>query len=877
MNKLTWPRQSRVLLLALLAAGLLLLLFWKKTPGPLRAVPSQTALVLQLDGLTNAGQLVAAMPDSAWRDVMQNTLLRACWQDAGAAGRLFRHHEPTHAAFAGRTLVAALTFNPADSLHPLFALDLGTKIDLEAVLKNNPVTQKYFPSLFHGHVLYTVHLSKRDRLVVTRLGRLLLFSRFSYLVEDAIAQLERGDSWWADQGWQRQLDPAAPLKIYLRPAALTGPAAGRLAEDWRALPGLLQRNAACVGFSWDGDTLIGAARAEGFWGKMAQWGEAPVKNIYTVLPDNVAALATAGFERRHVFFEAFTSANTDDFQKYILPWVGNEAAFALTEPFSNTLTEEQFIVLAVRDSAVARARLEAYGQQRGLLRRYDYQTFEINHFLNQSILAPLAGDDNAAFRNPACATIGQYVVFAGSNAALELWIDKYIVNETLSNTPDFLAQQQKAGASGAVSLFFNTAYLPVLLKKMARPEMATAHTAEVGILRRTGLIGLEFQPGRHTGWLAVRAAAQSPVSSRQSVATSSILWKTPLASPAATAPSIVMNPDGGDAAVLIQDARNELYCLRGSGAVAWRRQLDARILSTVQGIDFQNNGAICFLFNTAKHIWLLDAEGRDVEGFPLKLQSPAVNGLTVADFDDNRRYNFFIATANGNLYGYDQFGRPLPGWNPQSGVGRVTQPILHFQRQDKDYLVALSGTGRLSVFGRNGAPRFPALQLEGRFSGPPQADAVSKSPRIVCANTAGRVFVCALDGSSFSLAPGKGGNAPAHFVFAPLTGDERYDYAWLKDKDLTVKSYTGATLKNWVEMSFAARPDTLFATGGGTRLGALNRDKRQIFLLDNAGGLHPDFPLAGDTPFVMGALLPNRAEQVLVVGNGSNVYAYKIR
>lgn len=877
MNKLALPPRLRLPLLALLAAGLLFLLFfWKKSPGPLQAVPSQSALVVQLDGLAQAGQLIANLPDPAWKNVLQNTVLRACWQDAGAAERLFRHHEPTHAAFANGTLVAALSFNQADSLHPLFILDLGAKTDLEAVLKTNPVTQKFFPSNFHGRILYTVHLSKRDRLVVTRIGRLLLFSRFSYLVEDGVAQLERGDNWWAGQGWNRQIDPAAPLKIYLRPSALEGPAANRLDANWRALPGLLTRNVACLGFSWDGDNLVGAARADGFLAKMTQWGETPARNIYTVLPDNSVALALSGFSRHNAFFEGFSAANDDDFQKFVLPWVGQEAAFAVTEPYSATLTDEQFIVLAVRDSALAQARLQAYGDQRGLLRRYDYQTFEIAQFLSQSILAPLAGADNPAFRNPACATVGNYIVFGGSSAALELWIDKYIVNETLSNMPDFLAQQQKTGASGPASFLLNTAYLPAILKKIAKPEAAAANAGEVQLFMQTGFVGLEMRPGRHTGWLSVEAASQSASSRPRPMATSSILWKTPLAAPAAAAPSIVAPLGEGEALVFVQDTRNELYCLRANGAVAWRRQLDARILSRVQGIDFQNNGTACFLFNTADHIWLLDAEGHDMDGFPLKLQSPAVNGLTVVDFDENRQYSFFIASANGNVYGYDQFARPLPGWNPQSGVGQVKQPILHFQRQDKDYLVALSGSGRLSVFGRNGAARFPALQLEGKFNGPPQVDAASKAPRIVCANKAGRVFVCALDGSTFSLSAGKTDKAAAYFVFSPLTGDERYDYSWLTDKRLITKTYAGGVLKNAFEYAFPIAPDTLFAAAG-SRLGALNREKRQVFLLDAQGKLHPDFPLAGDTPFVMDALLPNRTEQILVVGNGASIYAYKIR
>src|SRR5690606_26752012 len=196
----------------------------------------------------------------------------------------------------------------------------------------------------------------------------------------------------------------------------------------------------------------------------------------------------------------------------------------------------------------------------------------------------------------------------------------------------------------------------------------------------------------------------------------------------------------------------------------------------------------------------------------------------------------------------DQFGRPLPGWNPQGGVGRVTHPVLHFQYGNKDYLAALNQSGKLFVYGRNGAERFPAVQLSGKDFSPPQADAGTKAPRIVCANGAGTVFVCKLDGSTFSMAMGKGGG-PARLVFAPLSGDARYEYSVLKGKEIVASGYEGAAIRTVFQTQFPALQDTLFAVEGH-RIGVLNRSKRQIYLLNEKGPL-PDFPLAGTTPFVV--------------------------
>lgn len=875
---MTWPRQRWALPLVLLCtAALAVFIFRKKNTQPLQAIPGQSAFVVEFKGLAKAGQLVAKMPDAEWKSVLQNTLLRACWQDVAVAERLFRHDDAIHTAFAEHTLTAAITLNEADSLHPLFALDLGARPDLEAVLKANPLSQKFFPSYFHGYTLFTVRFPNKERLVVARVDNLLLFSRFSYLVEDALAQLEKGDNWWANRSWRGQLDDQAPFKMLCRP--LPAPMAGLLSENWRFLPELLDRNIAWMGFSWDGEHLRGAAKTDGFLQKLLLQGEPPNDELYTILPDNTAFLAATGFGRRTALSE-LSEGDYADFQKYILPWVGHEVAFVMTQPLSAELREEQFIVLAMSDSVVARQRLEAYGSQRGLLKQYDYQTFPLRQFLSNSLLTTLTRKDSPVFQNPACAIIGNYVVFAASNAALELWIDKYIVNETLLNTPEFLLQRKKLSQQGNATLLLNAGYLPALLKKMAMPRLNDRSEEEIRTLAQTGLTGIELRPGKNTGWIDLIPSSQVLSGGpRTTTGGTSILWKTPLAAEAATPPSVVMRTREREAVVLIQDKRHELYCLRANGAIAWRRQFDKPLLSAVQGIDFQNNGTTCFLFNTASHIWLLDESGHDVDGFPLKLQSSATNGLTVVDFDDNRRYNLFVACANGNLYGYDQYGRPLPGWNPQGGVGQVVQPVLHFQKDDKDYIVALSKTGRLSVFGRDGSQRFGAIQLEGKFNGPPQADPGPKSPRIACANTLGKVFICTLDGGTFSLslAPAAEAHARAYFVFAPLEGDQRFDYAVMRGSGLNLAGYSGNTVQTISKRLFEAAPDTLFAASGGTRLGAVDRDKKQIFLLDNRGKTHPDFPLAGDTPFVLGALFEGKPEQILVVGNGASVYAYKIR
>ena len=868
MNNFSSNKKQVIIVVLLAVLALMSVLFLlRRQKGPYHALPLQAAVVLEFNSLSKVTLLKKNLNDAVWKEILETAAFRNAWQDAAVAGRLFEHDAVLRDAFAGQKMLLGLTLSKADSLHGLFVLDVQTDMNLPKLLSVNPITKKFFPSVFHGHTLYTAHLGKQEQLVVAAAGNLLLFSRLSYLVEDALTQLEGSDSWWSERKWMPELGTGAPLRVFFRPASMAAQYENSMADGWTRIPEMLANNVEWLGLAWNGRQVVATAETSGFLHNAGWWGKAASGNMFAVLPDNTALLAQAYFDRPRLFFDQIQQVENGDFDRFVLPWVGGEAAFVVTEPFSPGMRDDQFVVLSVQDSALAVQNLRAFAQERGALRVEEYQTYEVFEFLNQSLLAPLVGESRC-FRNPCCTMIGRYVVFANTRSALELWIDKYIVNQTLGNNTDFLQLQQKNPADKAnAQILVNSSYLPLLVKNLFDAGRESLDPTGVQAFSKTGFVGINLVPAGGDR-LDVQVATQFLDAMKPEA---SILWKTPLVSLAATQPFVVESSEG--AAIVIQDTRNELYRLNSGGTVVWRRQMAEPLLGSVQSIDFWGNGALFYLFNTAGRIWLLDDEGRDVQGFPLDLQSPATNGVIAVDFDKNLKYNYFIACANGNIYGYDQFGRPLPGWNPQGGVGRVTHSVLHFQNGNKDYLAALNQSGKLFVFGRNGAERFPPVQFSGKDFGPPQADAVSKAPRMVCANGAGTVFVCKLDGSTFNMSVGKG-SGPGKMVFAPLSGDARYEYIVAKGKTLVASGYEGASIKTWYQTQFPAVSDTMFAVANN-RVGALNRSKRQIFLLGEKG-LMPDFPLAGTTPFVVHEFSPKQGP-VLVVGDGSSVYAYKIR
>ena len=879
MNDFSKWQQWRYAGLALLLLGCVLywLFCFNRPYSVFRAIPAQMAVVLHFPGFLNT-----AMPDSAAGghvSLPEISLFRSAKTDAGIAIRLLKHLELVRTALQNRDMAVAFSLQPADSLHALYILDLGQEIDAGQLLAGmSTTTERIFPSSFKGHTLFALRLENGEKIVVTSRRNLLLFSRFSYLVEDALVQMENRSSWWTKNTFNgdRNAETEISLRIIIRTEVLAGRLRGHTTAWWTRLPDWIAGNADWWNLSRNnsGHWQVSVGLSEKLpLSDGVNWDNR--QSLFSILPDNTALFARVGFQSGKQLTGFLPSdTETSDFEAYICPWVGNEAAYFIIEPYSQGMAEEQFIAIGIADSISARLKLQQYGARHGLLKQYDYQTFEVSQFLNPSLIAPAAGNNSAGFQNPACAILGNYVVFASSCPAIELLIDKYIVSQTLGNMPDFLLLTQMPAKKSDIFIGLNFTYLPLFIKNMFGTELYPGAEKDILSLQQSGLTSLNFITVDGKRFDA--GAISRPVGESRTGA--SILWKAALSGEAVGTPTIIpLSDTGTETSVFVQDDQHHLYRFSEGGGLVWRKQTEGQILSRVYCIDFYKNGKPYFLFNTADAIWIVDDEGREMEGFPLKLQSPATNGLIVVDFYNTRSYSLFIACKNGNLYGFDQYGRPLAGWNPRAGAGLVSFPMVHFKWQNKDYLTALSHDGLLSVFNRQGAPHFSPVRLEGSFTTcPPQYDDNPDFPRIVCMNASGRVFVSNLQGQTSGLLSAGNSKGLPFLVLQDFAGNKRRDIAVLRGQDLKIHIYEGARLNTRFQHTFSDTQDTLFMAGCCDRLGSLNRRKRRIYLTDKNGTPHPAFPLAGTTPFVLSQIFPNRKDYVLIAGNGSALYAYKI-
>lgn len=856
------PGQSKKLVLGAIVLLCLGVAIWqiRSQASVIRALPAHMAMAMHLKGL----DALQTLPEPVQNTLGQLSPIQILKADLQIAHEVIGRYPAFKNLWKSESFAAAWSLLPADSLHPVVSVCLPTKIDLPFFLDSLPDGYRVFPTQFRGHTLFTVYNPVREKIVLASCRGLLIYSRFSYLVEDALSELDRyvinASLRPPGNGAQR-----APAALWIHTGEAVSWLAGSFAPAWQGLPGNAAGIFPDIGFVFDAEGTQFIVETSGFWAEASALINPPSGDLYQVLPNHTAVVAYAGIGHLQRFFSGKAPSGYQNFDRFIVPWLGKEVAWVITEPLTENWSEEQFLVLEAADTAVARRQLLAYGRESGFLRSPElYQTFEIFEFFNADALMPVTGH-TAAFQKPVAALLGRYVLIGQNRAALELWIDKYIVSQTLAADPAFLQLLDKNRPGAWV--YLNSSFLPAICKTISRGGGRESDIQAISTLGR-----LAFSVFNAKNSVKGRIFSQTDIQSTGNEV--NIQWKTPLAADALGAPAVVALKSKTESVVFIQDKRFELYCLDVNGEVRWRRQLPGPIFGQVQGLDVLGNGSTNFLFNTANAIWMLDEQGQNFEHFPIVLQSPATNGVTLVDFDGQRSYAFFIACANNNAYGYDTFGRPLPGWNPLPDIGRVVHPFLHFQSDHKDYLTLLNQRGILRAFSRSGESRFASVNMGTSVVGPPQVDLAGANPRIVCFDGAGKALVCNLSGETFSLAV-SGRRTPAQGVLSPLTGDARCEYAVLQDSVLSVGGYQGNTFKNLFKIALPPGQDTIFNTSGN-RLGILNRTTRQIWLLDSKGVVVKGFPLAGTTAFVLNHDLHKTHSEMLFVAHGATVYAYRI-
>jgi len=553
--------------------------------------------------------------------------------------------------------------------------------------------------------------------------------------------------------------------------------------------------------------------------------------------------------------------------------IGNQFTFLITEPYSEYLDSEKFFVLKLKDPKETERILEKYAEKNGKLKEYNYQSFKIGRMMHSDILSPIFGQAFNDLQNPFYVIINDYLILSNAQAAIEVWVDKFVVNQTLANDAYYQQFMSKQPAASAINFYVNTNYILPWIESYTLPdyrEKINQVYNQINTFNHLSFSSIPRQDYTFAGNLQWSKSSDKPTT---------LVWKAKLAAPCRMAPQVVNMDQESNKCIWVQDTLNQVYMVNIEGNILWKRMLKEPILSPIFAVDYYNNGQTYFIFNTTGHIFLVDKDGNDVNSFPLNLQSPATSGMLVTDFDKTKDYTLYVSCRNTNIYGYDKAGKPLEGWNPRTGMGTVFGRIKHFQKDNKDFIIAQNKENQLILLKRNGGLRTEPIILEGEQLSLFEYQAEKENERIAICDNNGKMFVCNLDGVGFFMNFRVGDNSNVKFCFADVTGDEKYDYNFLSNRSVASFTYKNNVVDNVFEKAMSNPQDDIFSVfipeAKKERIGLLSKASKQITMLEENGKISKSFPLAGTTRFSVENIFKDGSKAV-ITGFENYIYVYRL-
>lgn len=224
------------------------------------------------------------------------------------------------------------------------------------------------------------------------------------------------------------------------------------------------------------------------------------------------------------------------------------------------------------------------------------------------------------------------------------------------------------------------------------------------------------------------------------------IWSATLDKEVLAGPWSFKNHYTQDGEVLVQDKLNQLYLINKDGKILWKKQLDQPIQGDVQIIDAFRSGKYQMLFATLKRLHLIDRNGNNVEGFPIKFDGE--NSVAPAAIAYTKGGELRILINDGTtLINYDVNGKKVNGWKSPNLGAPLAQPVQFLSYSGKDYLMAICTNNTVMLYDRTGGLKSEAIIIPEHIGDISFIERGSlKECQLIACDSIGNELVKTLDG-----------------------------------------------------------------------------------------------------------------------------------
>ena len=395
-------------------------------------------------------------------------------------------------------------------------------------------------------------------------------------------------------------------------------------------------------------------------------------DVVDFLPSNTALYTT--YSRS----DALTNA-TSYISNNISEILNEQYASFILESYNEQIEERNGLIMALNDVVVLDYLKEIDKDVVVSKKSYNFQIYEssMGEHLNESLHLDGLLDQKVFF-----SVVDEFLIVSSNLTVVEQFINRYLENDFLKFDKSYAEFKHSFSKKSNLDIYVNLEYLQAYLS-----QISTENTWQSNI----SMVDFQFSN------LGDLMFSQGKINLNKSTNESTkVLWSTNLDTISSFRTQLVINHNNNETEIMTQDDAGNLYLFSKSGKLIWKIKIADLILSEIYQIDYYNNDKYQYIFNTENKIYVIDRNGDNVDGFPLELPGKASNEMLVVNYDNAGVYRYFVASHNGNVYGYEQNGSPLDGWNPKTNVGVLTEKIKHEMVDGLDYIYFSNNKGDFS-------------------------------------------------------------------------------------------------------------------------------------------------------------------------------------
>jgi hypothetical protein len=567
-------------------------------------------------------------------------------------------------------------------------------------------------------------------------------------------------------------------------------------------------------------------------------------------------------------------------EKNFYSWLDNEFALVITEPSDSTLQNDTYAIIGahnIKDAENALGRLSdsVKGPEEKHFATVQYMKHDIKYIGVEYMLYNLLGGTYEPLKHTYYTTISNYVVFANSPEALQMFINRYESGYTLEKDSyyrSFISDHVESESQ--IYIYNNVALSPMLYEQYVDKTYADAIKKHTDIIRKTQAIGIQFNFMQGMFYTDVYVK-RNPEYKKQAGA----LWQVALDTTIAGHPYWVTDHKTKYQYVFVQDKADNIYLISNTGHIQWKKEAEARIISPVYSIDVMRNGKCQYLFNTAKSIDIVDRNGKDMYGFPVNIPNKASGPVTCFDYEKNRKYRLLAPCTDGKLRMYDIGGKSVKEWVSPETDAPVTTTARHIKVDDKDYIIVVDEHGKVYGFDRKGKSR---LTLQQRLPEHMSKFYLQEGKRLddtymFAADSMGIVYQLSLTDVMTHTQYVSAKNERFDFAPVDLDGKGNNTMLFLSHYDLYAYNLDKTKLFHYSVRDSVTRNMVVFKyIDGKARIGAVDTKNNKIYIWDEQGNLCNGFPLYGSTEFEIADMNADGQLYLVTGASDGNVYVYSL-